>query len=62
MPAPLLGTQVQPGSIIRLEGVRDFPKESTGLALDLSGLVGVLFYLWILQLLIPSCLYALVRR
>lgn len=52
--------QVDPTAAVRLIGLRDFPRPGKKLHLDLSGLIGVLFYLWILQLLIPSNLYAVV--
>ena len=33
--------------------VKDFPKGGTTLSLDFSSLLGPLFYMWLLQLLLP---------
>jgi hypothetical protein len=51
-----------PGYGARLAGIMEMPKPATVLRLDIASLVGTLFYTWLLQLLLPSMLSALVSE
>lgn len=47
---------------IELEGVKDMPRPATRLELDFSSLLGPLFFMWLMQLLLPVNVYALVHE
>mmetsp|Transcript_12375 Transcript_12375/g.35287 ORF Transcript_12375/g.35287 Transcript_12375/m.35287 type:complete len:983 (+) Transcript_12375:143-3091(+) len=49
-------------NIARLVGMMAMPKPSSKLQLDIASLVGVLFYTWMLQLLLPIMLSTLVSE
>ncbi|KAK9803177.1 hypothetical protein WJX72_009746 [[Myrmecia] bisecta] len=51
-----------PGFGARLEGLRDMPKAASNLTLDFSSLLGPLFFMWLMQLLLPVNVYALVHE
>ena len=49
-------------ALSRLIGVMEMPKAANSLTLDISSLVGTLFYTWLLQLLLPVMLSTLVTE
>ena len=49
-------------SSARLVGLGDMPKQKQKLSLDFSSLLGTLFFMWLLQLLLPVFIYALVHE
>ena len=49
-------------SSVRLVGVGAMPKAASRLSLDFSSLLGTLFFMWLLQLLQPVFIYAIVRE
>ena len=49
-------------SSVRMVGVGDMPKPASRLSLDFSSLLGTLFFMWLLQLLLPVFIYAIVRE
>ena len=40
---------------MRLYGLRGMPKPETRLSIDFSALLGPVFFLWLLQMLLPVC-------
>lgn len=44
---------------VRLRGVKGMPKPETQLSIDFSSLLGPLFFMWLLQLLLPVSYYIL---
>jgi hypothetical protein len=58
-PRPLLTSSSTPPRVL-LTGLRDFPTKESRLDFDLSGLLGVLFFLWLFQLPVPGNVHALV--
>ena len=57
-----LRRSVGPTSIARFVGTMAMPKPSSKLELDIASLIGVLFYTWMLQLLLPVMLSTLVSE
>ncbi|KXZ54601.1 hypothetical protein GPECTOR_4g666 [Gonium pectorale] len=48
--------------VARLAGVKGFPTRGSPLRLDLASLMGPLFFMWVMQLLLPTYVYALVSE
>jgi hypothetical protein len=59
---PFVATETTAPSLARLVGLMEMPKPETKLTLDIASLVGVLFYTWLLQLLLPVMLATLVAE
>lgn len=57
-----LRKSVGPNALARFVGVMTMPKPSSKLTLDIASLIGVLFYTWMLQLLLPMMLSSLVSE
>ena len=49
-------------SSVRLVGVGNMPKAASKLSLDFSSLLGTLFFMWLLQLLLPVFVYTIVHE
>jgi hypothetical protein len=58
----LLRAALGPAARARLAGVMAVPKPATELKLAIATLIGVLFFTWLLQLLLPTMLAALVAE
>ncbi|KAG2422265.1 hypothetical protein HYH02_015468, partial [Chlamydomonas schloesseri] len=48
--------------VLRLSGIKGFPTRGAPLRLDLASLMGPLFFMWTLQLLLPTYVHALVSE
>ena len=53
---------IGPNALARFVGVMTMPKPASKLTLDIASLIGVLFYTWMLQLLLPMMLSSLVSE
>lgn len=57
-----LKRKLGPAASARLVGVKDMPKGASRLSLDFSSLLGPLFSMWLLQLMLPVGVHALVHE
>ncbi|EFJ47435.1 hypothetical protein VOLCADRAFT_92146 [Volvox carteri f. nagariensis] len=48
--------------VIRLAGIKGFPTRGSPLRLDLASLMGPLFFMWVMQLLLPTFVHSLVSE